>query len=180
MIIVLVTLALILLVCGLWIIVPMFYGPPSVPTRTDRIRKALKLANLQPNEIIYDLGAGDGRVLLIAAKEFGARAAGIEIGPIQCAVIWLRVLFSGVKGRVEIQWKDFYKANLKNADVVFAYLTSGQAKRLEAKLQKELKPSARVVTISFDFPDWQPNELDRDDLIFLYRMPPTKRSMTDS
>ena len=67
---------LIFLITLLWILVPAFYGLPSVPTKPDRIRKALKLVNLQPDEMLYDLGAGDGRVLLIAAREFGAKAIG--------------------------------------------------------------------------------------------------------
>ena len=71
----------------LWILVPAFYGLPPVPTKPERIRKALKLANLQPSEVLYDLGAGDGRVLLIAARKFGAKAVGIEVGPVQCALI---------------------------------------------------------------------------------------------
>ena len=75
----------------LWIFVPTIYGLPPVPTKPGRIRNTLKLANLQPNEVVYDLGAGDGRVLLIAARDFGAKAVGVEVGPIQCAWIWLRV-----------------------------------------------------------------------------------------
>ena len=59
---------LVVILSALWMIVPAFYGPPSVPTRMNRIRKALQLANLQPGETVYDLGAGDGRVLLIAAS----------------------------------------------------------------------------------------------------------------
>ena len=80
----------------LWIFVPTIYGLPPVPTKPGRIRNALKLANLQPNEVMYDLGAGDGRVLLIAARDFGAKAVGVEVGPIQCAWIWLRVVAGGL------------------------------------------------------------------------------------
>ena len=64
---------LIFILALLWILVPAFYGLPSKPTKPDRIRAALKLANLQPDEVFYDLGAGDGRVLIIAAKEFNAK-----------------------------------------------------------------------------------------------------------
>jgi cyclopropane fatty-acyl-phospholipid synthase-like methyltransferase len=81
-----------LLVSALWLLVPALYGVPWVPTREARIRKALQLAKLQPGESLYDLGAGDGRVLLIAAKEFDAQAVGIEIGPVQCALGWMRIL----------------------------------------------------------------------------------------
>ena len=74
---------LIFVLALLWILVPAFYGLPSKPTKPDRIRKALQLVGLKTNEVLYDLGAGDGRVLLIAAKEFGAKAVGIEVAPVQ-------------------------------------------------------------------------------------------------
>lgn len=174
----LLTLALIvLLLCGLWILVPMLYGPPWIPTRTDRIRKALQLARVKPDEVVYDLGCGDGRVLVIAAREFGARAVGIEIGLVQCAAAWLRAVLSGVKDRVLVRWGNFYRVDLKDADVVFAYLTSDQARRLEEHLASQLRPGARVVTISFDFPDLEPNSYDEEELIFLYEMPPKKGNL---
>src|SRR5688572_23657516 len=91
---------LIFLLALLWILVPAFYGLPPVPTKPERIRKALKLANLQPDEVLYDLGAGDGRVLFSAARDFGAKAVGIEVGPIQCALIWLRAVVSGFGNQI--------------------------------------------------------------------------------
>ena len=71
----------ILILALLWILVPAFYGLPSKPTKSERIRKALQLVDLKQDELLYDLGAGDGRVLFMAAKEFGAQAVGVEIGP---------------------------------------------------------------------------------------------------
>src|SRR5687768_13965115 len=115
---------LIFFITLLWILVPAFYGLPSVPTRLDRIRKALKLVNLQPDEVLYDLGAGDGRVLLIAARHFGAKAVGIEVGPFQCALIWLRAVVSGFGNQIQVRWENFYKADLRDADVVFVYATA--------------------------------------------------------
>jgi len=159
---------MILLIAALYFLIPPFFGPPSVPTRRKRIRKALQLAKLQPGEILYDLGAGDGRVLVIAVKEFNAHAVGIEVGPVQCAVSWANAFWNGVSSKVRIEARNFYHADRSEADVVFAYLTSDQAGRLQEKLKKELKSGARVVTISFNFPDWQRAHLDRDDLIFLY------------
>lgn len=163
-----------LLVSALWLIVPALYGVPWVPTREARIRKALQLAKLQPGEILYDLGAGDGRVLLLAAREFGAQAVGIEIGPVQWALGWLRIRSSGSKHRAQIRCGDFYKADLRDADVVFVYLTSSQTSRLAEKLERDLQPAARVVSIAADFPDWQPELVDRERLIFVYRMPPLR------
>ena len=161
-----------LLISGLWLIVPALYGVPWVPTREKRIRKALQLAKLQPGEKLYDLGAGDGRVLIMAAKEFGARAVGIEIGPAQCVVGWLRILFSGSRQKVQIRCANFYKSDVSDADVVFIYATSSQTSRLLPLLERQLRPGARVVSIAADFPDWQPNAVDREALIFMYEMPP--------
>ena len=165
---------LFLAVSAIWLVVPALHGVPWVPTREVRIRKALQLAKLQPSEMLYDLGAGDGRVLLMAAKEFGARTVGIEVGPVQWALGWLRVFLSGGKPNVKMRCGNFYKADVSAADVVFVYLTSSQTSRLEKKLAQELHTGARVVSVAADFLGWQPELVDRELLIFVYRMPPTR------
>ncbi len=162
--------ALFLLGSGLWLLVPAWYGVPWIPARRQRIRKALQLANLRPGETLYDLGAGDGRALLIAAEEFGAQAVGIEAGPAQCLWGRMKCLFSGSRHRVRLRCGDFYCADLSAADVVFVYLTSAQTARLEEKLTRELRPGARVVSLAADFPGWQPLAVDRENVIFLYQM----------
>ncbi len=162
--------ALFLLGSGLWLLVPAWYGVPWVPARRERIRRALQLANLRPGETLYDLGAGDGRALLIAAEEFGAQAVGIEIGPMQCLWGRLKCLFSGSRHRVRLRCGNFYRADLSAADVVFVYLLSAQTARLAGKLKRELHPGARVVSLAADFPAWQPAAVDRENLIFLYVM----------
>jgi len=161
-----------LLVSALWLVVPALYGVPWVPTREKRIRRALELVELRPGETLYDLGAGDGRVLLMAAKEFGARAIGIEIGPAQWALGWLRIFFSGNRQTVRMRCGNFYRSDVADADVVFVYLTSSQTTRLARKLETELRSGARVVSVAADFPDWQTEIVDRKLLIFIYRMPP--------
>jgi len=161
-----------LLISGLWLIVPALYGVPWVPTREKRIRRALQLAKLQPDEIFFDLGAGDGRVLLMAAREFGAQAIGIEIGPVQCLVGWLRILFSRSRYRMQIRCANFYKSDVSDADVVFVYATSSQTSKLLPLLERQLRPGARVVSIAADFSNWVPKIVDRELLIFLYEMPP--------
>ena len=162
----------------LWILVPALYGLPPVPTNQERIRKALKLANLQADETIYDLGAGDGRVLLIAAREFNAKAVGIEIGPIQCALIYLRAAASGFGNRIQIKWGNYLKTDLSNANIVFVYATSKEVIRLAPYLEAQLKPGTSVVSISADFPEWQPATMDDRNLIFVYEMPPIYGSVT--
>lgn len=170
---------LFLFVLGLiWILVPALYGLPSRPTKPERIRNALKLVNLQPNEVLYDLGAGDGRVLFIATREFDAKTVGIEIGPIQCVLIWLRAVASGLGDKIQIKWGNYYKEDVSKADVVFIYATSREVIRLAPYLEKQMKPGSRVVSISADFPEWEPSAFDEQNLIFTYTMPPNYGSLT--
>lgn len=162
----------------LWILIPALYGLPPVPTKPVRIEKALMLANLKSGETLYDLGAGDGRVLFIAARDFGAKAVGVEIGPVQCALIWLRAVAGGFGNRIQVRWRNFYKADLKDADVVFVYATSKEVMKLASHLEHQMKKGSRLVSISADFPEWEPRTVDDRDLIFVYEMPPAKGSVT--
>lgn len=162
----------------LWILVPALYGLPPVPTRPERIQRALKLASLQAHETLYDLGAGDGRVLVIAARDFGARAVGIEIGPIQCLLAWLRTAASGFGKQVGVRWGNFYRADLRDADVVFVYATSKEVGKLAPHLKTRMKRGSRLVSISADFDEWEPSIVDEHDLIFIYEMPPAMGSIT--
>lgn len=169
---------LLFLVIFLWILIPALYGLPPVPTKPERIQKALRLAHLQPNETLYDLGAGDGRVLMIAARDFGAKAVGVEIGPIQCALIWLRASASGLSNQIKVRWSNFYKTTLQDADVVFVYATSKEIRKLASHLEQQMKKGSRLVSISADVPHWEPTTIDERDLIFIYEMPPTEGSVT--
>ena len=161
-----------ILLYAIWLVVPILFGLPYVPTQPRRIRQALTLAQVRPGEVVYDLGAGDGRVLIAAAQEFGARAVGIEISPLHCLVTWLRILRHGLGKQVTLRMQNLYAADLSDADVVFAYMTSRQAARLRPFLQRALRPGTRVVTVAFDLDGWQPDEMDNIGLVFLYRMPP--------
>lgn len=170
---------LVLFILGLlWILVPGLYGLPSRPTHPDRIRRALELANLQPDDILYDLGAGDGRVLFIAAGEFGARAVGIEVGPVQCAWMWLRTIAGGYGDKIRIRWGNYMRSDVREADVVFLYATSREVTRTVPFLEKQMKQGSRLVSISADFPEWEPSAFDEPGLIFVYIMPPNAGSLT--
>ncbi len=129
------------------------------------------MAQVRPGEVLIDLGSGDGRVLRQAAREFQMKAEGIEISPLLCLVSWVMARFNRLEKSIVIRRSDFYKADLGQADVVFAYMTSRQVARLRPHLEQQLKAGARVVAISFDMDGWEPQEVDRDQLIFLYQMP---------
>jgi SAM-dependent methyltransferase len=161
---------------AMWALIPRWHGVPATPARMRWIQKALAQAKVRPGEVVVDLGAGDGRVLRVAAREFGARAVGYEIEPLHCAAAWLAALFEGVPGQVTIRNRDLYKADLAGADVVFMYLNPTFVANLRPALQR-LKPGARVVSLNFPVEGWEPSEVDIGYLIFTYRMPPRPGSL---
>jgi len=93
-------------------------------------------------------------------------------------LIWLRAVSSGFGNKIQIRWANFYKADLRDANVVFVYATSTEVMRLASHLEKQLKKGARVVSISADFSEWEPSAFDEHDLIFVYEMPPKPGSLT--
>ncbi|NIM95830.1 MAG: hypothetical protein GTO18_19185 [Anaerolineales bacterium] len=172
-----VLLALFILLGGIWLFLPIAFGLPWVPAQRQRIRRALELAEVNPGERVYDLGSGDGRVLITAAKEFGAHAVGIEIEPVHCMVSWIWNVISGVEDRVSIRWGNFYSTSFNDADVLFIYVRPKQAEKLNSLLKEQLKPGSRVISISVDVDGWEPTAYDPEGLIFLYRMPPIPGSL---
>ncbi|MEM3615285.1 MAG: methyltransferase domain-containing protein [Candidatus Methanomethylicia archaeon] len=151
------------------------YDVPFVSTPENVVRKMLQLCNVKPDEVVYDLGAGDGRVLFIAAREFKARAVGVEIRPQLVKQIEDRISMENLQGRVKIIHGNFFNVNISDADVVFLYLLTSVNERLKPKLEKELKPGARVVSHDFEMPGWRPVRVEvvSDDWsthrIYLYR-----------
>lgn len=170
-------LGIFLVVTALWILIPALYGLPSVPTNHDRIRAALRLADLRAGEVFFDLGCGDGRTLVIAAREFGAYAVGIDIGPVQCLVSAWNAFRNGVGHKVKVKRGNFYRADVRAAQVVFLYATTRELSRLQTHLQNQLRKGARVVTVGSSFPDWHAEKTDRENLIFLYAMPQYRRTV---
>jgi len=169
---------LVALLGGLWLTIPNLHGLPWVPAHYPRIRRALEMAGTQPGDTVYDLGAGDGRALIVAAREFGAQAVGVEIEPVHCLVAWVWARVAGISSQVTVRCGDLHKAELGDADVVYLYLTPSHAKRIAPRLQKKLPAGARVVSLTADIADWKPTAFDRTDLIFYYRMPPQPGGLT--
>lgn len=145
-------------------------GVPFVPTQKSIIRKALKFANLKAGETLYDLGSGTGRVLVIGAKEFKARAIGFEFSTFLFLISKLNLFFHRIKGN--IYCKDFFEADIKDANVIFLFLTPQVLAKLEEKFARELKPGTRIISFSSPLPSWQPKEIfplpERKNKINLY------------
>lgn len=122
-----------------------FTGAPFAPTPIKIINQALKLARVNKNDVVYDLGAGDGRLLISAAKG-GARSVGWEMNPFLFIISLLRIKIGGVSNNANIHLGNFWNKNLKEATVIFVFILPEYMSKLETKLKKELKPGTKVVT----------------------------------
>jgi predicted RNA methylase len=118
----------------------------------------LSLAGTKPGDRLVDLGAGDGRIVIAAANEFGAKALGVELHPDRYAII--RNSVPSLKPNLEVLRQNFFKTDLSNADVVTMYLLPSVNEALRKKLERELHSGARVVTHDFSIPDWTPSRVE--------------------
>ena len=129
---------------------------PFVPTPSAVVDEMLELANVGPNDVIYDLGSGDGRIIITAAKRYGARGVGVDIDPQRVKEARGNAKHRGVADRVEFHEGDLFELDLSEATVVTLYLLPEVNMRLRPKLWRELKPGTRVVSHSFNMGDWEP------------------------
>ncbi len=156
---------------------------PFVPTPEKVVRRMLELAELKPNEILVDLGSGDGRILIIGATEFKAgMCIGVEIRPELVKTAREKVKKMNLEKTVEIIHGNIYDYQLNNANVVTLYLLTSVNEKLRPKLERELKEGSRVVTHDFEIPSWVPYKSEeiydsgRTHKIYVYKMPPVKKS----
>ncbi len=134
---------------------------PWIPSTKEVIVEALRIANVGDRDILYDLGAGDGRVAIIAARDFGARCVAVEIDERLCGIIYSTAKYYGLLDKIEILCKDFLSVNMSNATIVYMYLYRTINEMLAGKLERELGLGARIVTIDFPIPGWQPVRIKR-------------------
>ncbi|NHJ48593.1 MAG: methyltransferase domain-containing protein [Asgard group archaeon] len=155
---------------GVFIAWTFIKGAPWAPTRKEKVHKMFSMANIKQNELVYDLGCGDGRVLVIAAKQYNARAVGIEIDPIRYLWCKIRILVLGLGKRVDVKFGDFFNTNLSDADIVICYLSQKTNEKLQSKLKEELQPNARIVSNLFTFSDLNLKSKDENLKIYAYDM----------
>jgi tRNA A58 N-methylase Trm61 len=120
----------------------------------------LVLADLKPGEVFFDLGAGDGRTVIMAAKEFGARAVGVELREDLAKKALSTVHEEGLQDRVTIVNGDIFNVDLTSADVIFLYLTTSANEKIKPKLEAELKKGVRVVSHDYEIVGWKPVKVD--------------------
>ncbi len=129
---------------------------PFVATPLPVVRHMLTLVELKPGETFYDLGAGDGRTVIMAAREFGARAVGVELREDLAKKALVTIHELGIQDRVTIVQDDIFKINLSQANVVFLYLTTSANDKVKPKLEKELQSGTRVVSHDYEILGWKP------------------------
>jgi ubiquinone/menaquinone biosynthesis C-methylase UbiE len=146
-----------------WLFLPsaLARDVPYVPTPEQVVERMLEVANVGPNDLVYDLGSGDGRIVIAAAKKHGARGVGIDIDPDRIREARANARSAGVSDRVEFREGDLFKTDLSQASVVTLYLLSSVNLQLRPKLLNELKPGTRIVSHAFDMGDWKPLKVEK-------------------
>ena len=129
-----------------------------VPTPPEVVEEMLRLADVKKGDVLYDLGSGDGRIPVAAAKNYGIRAVGIDIDPERIREATENAKRAGVMNLVKFRQEDLFEANFREATVVTLYLLPDLSVKLRPRLWNELKPGTRVVSHQFDMADWKPEK----------------------
>lgn len=144
-----------------------------VPTPPQVVDAMLEMAKVRDGDVLYDLGSGDGRIPIAAAKKFKVRAVGIDIDPERIAEANANARQAGVTDEVKFRQEDLFEADFSDATVVTLYLLNSLNEKLRPKLLRELKPGTRIVSHAFTMGDWKP-EQSRDvdgNMIYMWTVP---------
>jgi SAM-dependent methyltransferase len=158
---------------------------PYVPTPNNVVEEMLKVANVSKNDVVYDLGCGDGRIVITAAQKYGARGIGVDISSDRIKESNENAQKAGVTDRVKFLQQDLFETDLKEATVVTLYLLPDVNRRLRPKLFRELKPGTRVVSHAFDMGEWNPEKVikipgsDRERTIYYWVITEANKNQQD-
>jgi hypothetical protein len=146
---------------------------PYVPTPQAVVERMLELAKVDSKDVIYDLGSGDGRIVVTAAQKYGARGVGIDIDPQRIKEANANAKTAGVSDRVEFREQDLFDVDLSKASVVTLYLLPQVNLKLRPKLLQQLKPGTKIVSHEFDMGDWKPEQTIEVDgsTIYVWTVP---------
>ncbi len=133
---------------------------PFVPSPSLVVEYMLKLADLKSGEVLFDLGSGDGRTVIMAAKSFGARGVGVEMREDLAKKAMSNIHEKGLEDKVVIINDDMFNVTLASADVVYLYLTTSANERIKPKLEGDLKKGARVVSHDYEITGWKPERVE--------------------
>ena len=133
---------------------------PYVPTPPEVVDRMLALARVGPNDVVYDLGCGDGRIVIAAARKYGARGVGVDIDPVRINESIANARKAGVEKLVTFKVQDAMQTDVSDATVVTLYLLSFANVQLRPILEKQLQPGARIVSHNFGMGNWEPDQVD--------------------
>ena len=159
-----------LIVLAGMVVLPIFFGAPWHPLMPHTIRRILNFVDIRPGEKIFDLGCGDGRVLITAAKEYSAKGVGVEIDPIKVGLARLLAKLKKVDGQVSIIQGNIFDFDPSDADVVYLYLTHQAIDKLFPEILTKLKPTVRIVSYRFCIRGMNPEKVSADKTLFLYQL----------
>lgn len=134
---------------------------PFVPTPSEVVNRMLEVAKVTSNDVVYDLGSGDGRIVITAAQKYGARGTGVDINQELVQQSQANAEAAGVADKVKFVQQDLFQTDLRNATVVTLYLLPEVNLKLRDKLFRELKPGTRVVSHNFDMGEWKPDRVEQ-------------------
>jgi len=152
---------------------------PFVPTPEAVVDRMLEMAKVGPQDVVYDLGSGDGRIVIAAAQKHGARGVGIDLSPERIREARENARAAGVADRIEFRQEDLFKADIREATVVTLYLLTTVNLQLKPRLLAELKPGTRIVSHAFAMGDWEPLATDTVEgrRIFYWEVPAPKQPL---
>jgi len=159
----------------LWIFWSDVLGAGFEPTSRKIVKNMLEMARVEADDVVYDLGSGDGRIVIEAARSFNAGAVGIEADPLRFLWSKVKVLLLGLQKQVNIRWGNFFREDISEATVVTLFLSRKANQNLKSKLKVELQPGTRVVTYYWKFNGWKPVQEDMKNHIYLYVVGQTTR-----
>jgi len=142
---------------------------PFMPTDEAMARALLKLGQVNENDVLYDLGSGDGSIVVLAASEFGARGVGVELDPVRLRESRELASLAGVEQRVEFHQQDLFETNVSAATVVTLYLLPDVHVALKRRLLAQLAPGARILSHSFNLGQWRPDKTIEAGGLGLYK-----------
>jgi len=161
-----------LVVAGIlmYLIWPVIFGAMYQPSSQTVIQRMLELAKLTSNDTLYDLGSGDGRILLLAAQQYGAKTVGIEIDPIRYYRTKRKIQRRGLEKHIQLIQGNFFDQNLADATVITVYQSQRTNQKLKSKFLDELRPETRIVSNHWTFEGWTPIQVDDTIPLYLYQI----------
>jgi SAM-dependent methyltransferase len=165
---VLLIIVILIVIVAVSIIWPLLLGAAWSPTSVRIVDRMLEMAEIVSGDIVYDLGSGDGRIVVEAARKYRAKGVGIEVDPLR--VIWsiINVYIMRLNGSVRIVWGNIFHQDISDATIVTLFLWQRTNQKLTKKLLSELKPGTRVVSYIWTFDDWIPVSADEHNRVYLY------------